>query len=190
MDGQTNQEQQKQTIDNETPAFVKEKILQAILLVEKYGWFFLFGVIVTMFLVYKLRPHYKRWKKKREEEEDLKKFDMNKAFEQQESVDAARNRMQELYNSKAEVHAEEQKKREEERRKELIEDWENHKMGKGYKSKLKNKTQKDDSSQPAGLSKPKKPLKPLRDNDYNPLTGGGGGSSYRPSSRGGRGGGG
>merc|ERR1712212_1047435 len=63
--------------------------------------------------------------------------------------------------------------------------------GKGYKPKSRNHvsstTESSDASPPPQL--PNRPRQRLRDDDYNPMTGGGGSGGYRPAPRGGSGGG-
>jgi hypothetical protein len=65
------------------------------------------------------------------------------------------------------------------KRDEKIEDWDRHRQGQGYRSKLKSQKAEDDSIDP---NNPKpKPKKRLFRPDYNPLTGSSSGPSYRPS---------
>ncbi|KAL4229266.1 hypothetical protein ACF0H5_012306 [Mactra antiquata] len=152
--------------------------------IEGYGWILLFGVIVLMFLKSKLSPAVNKYKRQLEETIESKKFDASKAQSRLEGMEAARRKMQEQLDAQAARHAEQMKKKEEEKRQQKIDDWEGHLEGKGYRSKYKVNEQAETTSK---LNKEKKST-PLRQSDYNPLTGGSDTCAWRPGQR--RGGGG
>lgn len=152
--------------------------------VQLYGWFILLGVIVCMYIKSKLSPTVEKFKKQAEDARAARDYDPLKAQEKMEAMEASRRRMQEKLDAQAARYAELQKIKEEEKRKEKIEDWEGHLEGKGYRSKYKVKEEEE-------KKKPLPKSKPLRQSDYNPLTGNSGDScSWRPARRGGGGGGG
>ncbi|XP_064618261.1 selenoprotein S-like [Liolophura sinensis] len=103
---------------------------------EQYGWFLLLGAILIYFFWGKLEQKFRQFQEK-QEEKNLKKYDSNTAQRRLESMAAARQRLQEKYDSEARVFAEHQRKKEEEKRKERIDDWDRHLEGKGYRNKFK-----------------------------------------------------
>lgn len=153
--------------------------------IQGYGWFILLGVIVCLYIKSKLAPSIEKFKQQAEDARAARDYDPTKAQQKLEAMEAARRRMQEQFDAQAARHAEKQKIKEEEKRKEKIEDWEGHLEGKGYRSKYKVKEDKEETKKVLPKSKP------LRQSDYNPLTGDSGGAcSWRPARRGGGGGGG
>lgn len=183
-----------ETLDNRSPAAVVALYSGVIQFLQQYGWFMLFGVIL-LFVIKQRLMHYlaTRPSRRSAEEQDLHRYDSETVLQRQEGFEASRRRLQEKMDADSARFAEEQKKREEEKRKQKIADWDNHLEGKGYRSKYKpqdasGSAGSSGSGSSGGSSQPKR--KPTyRPSDYNPLTGGGGGSSgYRPPAR--RGGGG
>ncbi|EDO34836.1 predicted protein [Nematostella vectensis] len=178
---------------NETPALVGNTLHFAITCLEKYGWFLVLGIVISAVIWSKVRPHWQRMMKKREQEKEIANFDPEKEAALQSKIEMSRLRWQEIQDAKAAKFAEEKKKAEEEKRKEVIEDWERHKQGKGYKSKKLANASTNETALAQGLLKGKKKpdeKKPLRPTDFNPLTGSSGRScSWRPTRRGGGGGG-
>lgn len=153
--------------------------------IQSYGWFLVLGVIVCLYIKNKLSPVVEKLKQQAEDAKAARDYEPSKAQEKLEAMEAARRRMQEKFDAQAAQHAEKQKIKEEEKRQQRLDDWEGHLQGKGYRSKYKVKEEKDE------LKKPVPKSKPLRQSDYNPLTGDSGGScSWRPARWGGGGGGG
>ncbi|XP_052804079.1 selenoprotein S-like [Mya arenaria] len=151
---------------------------------QAYGWILVFGVIVCLYLKSRLTPALQRYKENLQETIERKKFDPEQASSREAAREAARQRMQEQLDAQAARHAEQMKEKEEEKRKQKIQDWEGHLEGRGYRSKVKPKEEKD-------VPKPLKPgqkSKPLRSPDFNPLAGDGASCAWRPGQR--RGGGG
>lgn len=147
-----------------------------------YGWYIMFGSIALYFLIQKL-CQVKGVKRK----VSVSTEDPSVVVRRQEALEAARRRMQEELDAKAELYKDKQKQIEEEKRKQKIEMWESMQEGKSYKGKLKLNQDAGESSAAdlAARTKPKSDKKPLRGSDYNPLSGSGGGScSWRPGRRG------
>jgi len=151
-----------------------------------YGWFLLIGVAVCAFL----------WKKYVADQLSTyasstvnhataaavkKDDDANSVLARHEAMLAARQRMQEEQDRLSAIAKEEIAKREEEKRQQKIKEWELHQKGGGYRSKI-HQPEEQPSTSSSRLNK-SQPKKPLRQSDYNPLSGFGGGSSYRPSGR-------
>ncbi|XP_060551885.1 selenoprotein S-like [Ruditapes philippinarum] len=190
MDAQTQDETGESNVHpdrlvNENP--LSGPFYTVIEFIQSYGWIILFGLVVCLYIKSKLSPTVRKYKQKIEDTIESKKFDSSKAQSRLEAMDAARQRMQAQLDAQAARHAEQMKQKEEEKRKQKIEDWEGHTQGKGYRSKYKPKEEQSTSA--SSLKTDKK--KPLRSSDYNPLTGGDGGScAWRPGQRrGGAGGG-
>jgi len=165
---------------------------QSTTFLATYFWYL---VVLGLGLAYLWHTRIRDWLHARQQAREaaasriVRPEDLSRLVAHEERITAARLRLQEEYDLKLEKFKEEQAKKEEQKRKELIADWERHKEGKGYRSKTHA-----DETQEAAVSKAKldttKPKQRLRTDDYNPLMGGGGGSTYRPSARGGGGGGG
>jgi len=156
-----------------------------------YGWFLLIGIAVAVFVWQKYMAE--QWRTISALGQDQisvvkKNDDANAIMARHEAMLAARQRMQEEQHRLSAIAKEEMAKREEEKRRLQIEEWERHKKGGGYHSKSHVAEEKPSpSGTKLNKSQAKKPLRP---NDYNPLSGSGGGSNYRPSRRFGGGGGG
>lgn len=170
-------------LKNETPSFLTSNIQTIIGTVETYGWFILLGTILLVFLYNKYKPSLMKMKQQREEwkEEELNKKDPDRTLKIQLSMEEARLKLQQKVSADAEKKREVEAKREEEERRRKIEEWENHKLGRGYHNKTKstNTTEKEtgNNAQP----KSKKKNNTMR-SEFNALSGSGGGScSYRPS---------
>merc|ERR1711915_438426 len=104
-----------------------------------------------------------------------------------EAMDRARLRLQERYNVDAEDAAKKRDEKKKKKREQDIQDWENHKDGKGYKNRAEGKVDKEREAleQQARVKGKKGYTRP--DTGYSPLMGdfGGSGSRYRPTPRGG-----
>lgn len=196
MDAQTDEAGQPQAPDGDPQRIlINENPLSGYFqwgleFIQGYGWFLVLGVIVFLYFKSKLSPTIEKYRQQAEDARAKRNYDPGRAQEKLEAMEAARRRMQEQFDSQAARYAEQQKIKEEEKRQQKIEDWDGHLEGKGYRSKYKVKEDKTEEKKPLPKSKLPK-SKPLRQSDYNPLTGDSGAScSWRPASRGGGGGGG
>lgn len=151
-------------------------------------WLLLIIAIVLYKIWQRLRPgimeKYYTWQEERKEAEYAAHYHKNPDMFRQkmEAMDEARARMQERYDRDTEQWAAKQKEIEEKKRQQDIEDWENHKQGKGYKNRAHTGEDRErEALKQQAIVKGKKGFKP----EYNPLMGLGGGSGYRPSPRGG-----
>ncbi|XP_072049644.1 selenoprotein S-like [Amphiura filiformis] len=175
---------------NPTPHKVVDSASLAFEFLGAYGWYIILGLIALFYLKSKYSSRIQGWQQQRQQGDDLNRYDDATVLSRQEAMEKARQKMQEDHDARAAEHSVRQKQKEEEKRQQEIEDWENHRAGKGYKSKLKNKIIEEPLSSPGaegGVSRPRKKL--IRDN-YSPLMGAGGGSGFRPDRRGFGGGGG
>jgi len=150
-----------------------------------YGWFLLIGLAIGIFIWRKYgAAQWSQYAGTFSEGTAMaamkKDDDANTILARHEAMLAARQRMQEEQNRLSIIAKEEMAKREEEKRQQKIAEWELHKKGGGYRSK----THVPDEQAPSSSSKLNKPQnkKPLRQDDYSPLSGGGGGT-YRPTGR-------
>lgn len=168
---------------NQTPEFISSIFSNGLVILEQYGWLIVIGLLLLLYIVHKLKPTFNQLKQKAEDVRDAKKYDPDTAHQRLEKMEAARRRLQEEYDLKAAKFAEQQKIKEEEKRQQKIQDYEDRLAGKSGRSKFKTK----EEEVPTTINKPKgKPR--LRQSEFNPLMGGGGSSGYRPPQR--RGGGG
>lgn len=180
------------SLDNKAPAFLIQHYQTAVVFLQNYGWYIVLVVIILIILKNRLEPYLRRVSHQMEQQRELR-VDPDVAERRLEAMDAHRKRLQEEFDAKAARFAEEQKKKEEDRRKAKIEDWDRHLMGEGYRSR----TRQGEDREPSGDHgpTPRPPRRPTtrvyRPSDYNPLTGDDGGNAfYRPPRRGGAGGGG
>ncbi|KAM6980589.1 selenoprotein S [Aplochiton taeniatus] len=153
--------------------------------VAEYGWHLLFMAAGIYFLIQHLS---KRRAIQGNASSAAEEFQDPSVVERRvEALEASRRRMQEELDAKAALFRERKLQLEEEKRKQKIEIWESMKDGKSYKgnSKIKQSTT-EEATTSASVLKPKTDKKPLRNSDYNPLTGEGGGAScvWRPGRRG------
>jgi len=157
-------------------------------------WVLLLLAILLYKLWQKIRPgimdRYNQWQDARKEAEYAAQYHKNPdQFRQKmEAMDEARARLQDRYNQSTEEWVAKQRELEEKKRQQDIEDWENHREGKGYKNRANvGEDREREALRQQAAVKGKKGFKP----DYNPLMGmGGGGSGYRPAPRRGAAGGG
>lgn len=105
--------------------------------------FVLLIIGVAFYFLYqrKLKPYFTpRWeefKRRREEEAELAAIKKNPDIyrEKMEAMERARQRMQEQYDQAAREMQEKEAAKEEAKRQEKIQEWENFKEGKGYRNK-------------------------------------------------------
>ncbi|XP_017297405.1 selenoprotein S [Kryptolebias marmoratus] len=150
---------------------------------SQYGWY----LLAATFTVYLLIQHLRRTISRTsiQDQNPRTQQDASVVARRQESMEAARRKMQEELDAKAAIFKEKQKQQEEEKRRQKIEVWENMKQGKSCRGTAKTSEEASSPSSSSEVRKPKTDKKPLRSTDYNPLMGQGGGScSWRPGRRG------
>ncbi|XP_033117313.1 selenoprotein S-like [Anneissia japonica] len=165
---------------NETPETLVSGFNIVTEIIVSYGWYILLAVAALFYLRHKFQPQISQWQKEKSDRDYYIKYDTKTALKRQEGRERALMRMQEENDRKAKEIAEKQKQKEEQKRLEQVEEWENHKEGKSYRSKLYRP--KEEESTKASTAKKSKPKTTFRPTDFNPLMGGAGGG-YRPSSR-------
>lgn len=148
-----------------------------------YGWYLL---AVTAVLYLLIQYFYRRRSETlRNSPSPQTQQDASLVAQRQEAMEASRRKMQEELDAKAAMFKEKQKQQEEDKRRQKIEMWESMQQGKSYKGNAKVTQNAEEPGSSATPLKPKTEKKPLRNADYNPLTGQGGGScSWRPGRRG------
>jgi len=169
---------------NKSPELLVTGLDSIRLIVETYGWLILIAISVTIYLYQKYKPTYEKWRQKQEllKEEEKNKKNPELAYNVQLKMEESRRKLQEKVLTDYAVKKEKENILAEQKRLLKIEEWEKHKEGRGYHSKLKKPLEESTSVNAV------KSLKSNRKNDFrpefNPLGGGGGGSSgYRPSRR-------
>jgi len=176
-------EEPSQKLENATPETLTKLCFAVLHFFENYGWFILIGSILAVYLVTKLKPFINKWINQLQDYSSKKTDDPNQIFIQQEMMERSRQLMQEKVSRDAQKMKEKKLQHEAEKRRERIEDWDRHQLGKGYR--LKSKRPQDDSKPELPRTVKPKPKRVLRPNDYNPLMGHRSGSNYKPPSRGG-----
>ncbi|XP_054474274.1 selenoprotein S [Anoplopoma fimbria] len=152
-------------------------------LLSQYGWYLL---VVTV-LVYLLIQYLSRRRSSQSSSSSAQQTPQDVALvaKRQEAMEAARIKMQEELNAKADIFREKQRQQEEEKRRQKIEIWDSMQQGRSYKGTPKPSQTTEEASSSTTVLKPKSDKKPLRSADYNPLTGQGGSScTWRPGRRG------
>ncbi|XP_068457661.1 selenoprotein S [Clinocottus analis] len=152
-------------------------------LLSQYGWFLLLGAVG----VYLLMQHLSRRRGSQSASSSAQEPPQDAALvaKRQEGMEAARMKMQEELDAKAEVFREKQRQQEEEKRRQKIEIWDSMQQGRSYKGNAKPSQGSEEAGSSTTSSRPKTDKKPLRSADYNPLTGQGGSScAWRPGRRG------
>merc|ERR1719370_782357 len=130
-------------LQNETPQLLSTGVGLVVSVVESYGWFLLIGFLLVIFLYQKFRPSYEKWKREQNDrqEEELRKKNPDRSYAIQLSMEQARMKMQERVTVDAEAKRIRDAEIAEKKRLEKIQEWENHKQGKGYHSKSSKKSQ-------------------------------------------------
>ncbi|GAB6023137.1 hypothetical protein CHUAL_007220 [Chamberlinius hualienensis] len=147
-----------------------------------FAWAGLILAVCLYFLWTKfLKSKYNEWKLQRELRSESAEHhkDPDRSLKHLQGLEAARQRMQEAYDTRVAQHAEKTKQQEEAKRAEKINNWEQHQKGLGYH----NKSKPNEETIAASTTKPKT-KNSLRPKDYNPLMGSGGSSGYRSSRKG------
>jgi len=164
---------------NETPDFLIGAYQWGVMVIQSYGWFIVAAILLLIYLKKRFEPTLSAMHRRKEDQQYLN-IDPETARKRQEAMEQSRRRMQEEHDAKTALAKEQQKLREEQKRKEKIEDWDKHQRGGGYRSKIKSVDEEPSSSQ--GQPKPK-PKTTYRSDDYNPLTGTSSGATFRPPRR-------
>ncbi|XP_074640437.1 selenoprotein S-like [Tubulanus polymorphus] len=162
----------------------------AVILIKSYGWYIVLAVVAVAFLKNRYEHKFRNlmfWKRKKKNEG--LQYDADTALKRQEAMENTRRRWQEQHDAQAARFAEEQRKKEDEKRKDKIDDWDRHQRGEGYRSKVYKPKEEEPGTSTSQTVNPKKTKsKPLRKPEYNPLSGAGNdGFCYRPSRFGGGG---
>ncbi|KAL6112661.1 selenos [Pungitius sinensis] len=149
-------------------------------LLSQYGWY----LLAVSALLYLLILHLSKRRSSHSSTQPTLQ-DAALVARRQEAMEAARMKMQQELNAKAEIFREKQRQQEEEKRRQKIEIWESMQQGRSYRATTRSAPTTEEASASTAALKPKSNKKPLRSADYNPLTGQGGSScSWRPGRRG------
>jgi len=174
---------------NSNPDWLFNGVYAVIDVVQTNGWILLIVLIGLWFAKQKLEEYLKE--KRRRDGDAAHAKDPDELLDLQLRREDRIRRLQEQQDAAAALAAEKQQEKEDKERKERIQEYDDFLSGKGYKPKSRNNvsstTESSDASPPPQL--PNRPRQRLRDDDYNPMTGGGGSGGYRPAPRGGSGGG-
>ncbi|XP_040058977.1 selenoprotein S [Gasterosteus aculeatus] len=152
-------------------------------LLSQYGWY----LLAVTALLYLLIQHLSKRRSSQSSSSSTQPSLQDAALvaRRQEAMEAARMKMQQELDAKAEIFREKQRQQEEQKRRQKIEIWESMQQGKSYKATTRSSPTAEEASSSTTALKPKSDKKPLRSADYNPLTGQGGSScSWRPGRRG------
>jgi len=103
--------------------------------VEGNGYLCIIGVVVAYY-VYQKSVSYLEEKVKKNRNDVQSNLSPEEQMNRMEAVRRAREKLQAEVDKASAIEAEKIKEREERQRKEKIEDWERHKRGEGYKSKI------------------------------------------------------
>ncbi|KAK9543206.1 hypothetical protein VZT92_001001 [Zoarces viviparus] len=151
-------------------------------LLSQYGWYLLAVTVLVYLLIQHLSKRRSSQSSSSSPQQTLQ--DAALVAKRQEAMEAARIKMQEELDAKADIFREKQRQQEEEKRRQKIEVWDSMQQGRSYKGTAKPSQTTEEASSSTTV-KPKSDKKPLRSADYNPLTGQGGSSvSWRPGRRG------
>ncbi|XP_030045607.1 selenoprotein S-like [Microcaecilia unicolor] len=168
----------KPVLETEGITFLQQTVGSAL---ADYGWYIFFGGIATFLVIQRLVGSLRQ---RQSDAPEASAVDPAMVVKQQEAMAAARLRMQEELDAQAEKYKEKQRLLEEEKRRQKIEMWESLQEGKSYKG-TPRKTQELPAQASMSSTARKSEQKPLRRNDYSPLSGNSGGScSWRPGRRG------
>jgi len=147
-----------------------------------YGWYMLFIIIFGVVIWTNIRQYIFRFLSRLQNASSQPK-DPKTILSRSEAMERARLRMQEKYEQESHEKLIKIREREEQKRLDSVKDHDALKAGKSQSSTLRrnNPPTNESNSLPINKSTPKKPL---RQSDYNPLTGtSNSGARYRPTSR-------
>jgi len=172
-------------LKNPQSALLTHLFSEVCVLLQMYGWYIVFTIIFGIVIWTNIRHTFygllSRLQKKMSKNENNDPETIQKRLE---AMERARLRMQTNYEEQLQKKLIKIKEREEQKRLDAIHDHDQMKAGKSQSSTLRknNHSNRNDSS--ASVTGMNKHKKPLRDSDYNPLTGtSNSGPRYRPSSR-------
>lgn len=157
-------------LDQTSPSFLVEMWYQGTELVASYGWFLLAAGVLFICFWNRIQETVDKMNKKRDEKayEAKCKKDPDWVKAQQEGVEAARRKMQEQLNAKAQEYAAKMKEKEERKRAELL-----AKSDGGHVLGSSSEKDSSDTSKKKSLSQ----------SGYNPLWGSDNSRRYRPPRR-------
>lgn len=160
-------------LEQTSPAFLVEMWYQGTEFVASYGWYLLAAGVLLICFWNRIRDSVDKMIEKREEKayEAKCKKDPDLVKSQQEAMEAARRKMQEQLNIKAQEYAAKMKEKEEKKRAEILAkaDSGGHVLGNG--------------SEPNTTDRSKKEKESLHTTGYNPLWGSDNSRRYRPPRR-------
>ena len=173
-------------IKNPHSQFLADTFSSVCLFFESYGWYIIFAVILYIVIWTNIRDSvysiiYRL--QKRSSDKELK--DPQLVQSRLEAMERSRLKMQEKYELESKEKLEKIRQREEQKQMEAVRDHDALKAGKSQSSTLRRteSTITNDTNN-SSSSNTSKQRKPLRQTDYNPLTGtSNSGPRYRPSSR-------
>ncbi|CAH2062055.1 unnamed protein product, partial [Iphiclides podalirius] len=143
------------TENEKQSTFIYNPISFVLHFLASYGWYLVGGAAAILYLMYKLRPSYERWRQAREDAEYHKDPDV--ALARMQAIQLARERQQRLLEEASAKALRERMEREERKRAEAAE---------------KLRSLEENGGQRLGTG-----------DDYLPLSGGPSTSSYRPPKR-------
>lgn len=152
----------EEPVEPQSQNIVLQVVSSLLFIITNYGWHCLILSIACAFAWRKYSPSYHQWRRRKEEEQEAALYHKNPdlLLAKEAAIEKARQRLQEQYSKQSAEHAERQRLRDEEKKKEKV---------KAHEALVKGTT-----------SRPKTTFK----SDYNPLLGDGGSCSYRPARRG------
>ncbi|XP_071959631.1 selenoprotein S-like [Antedon mediterranea] len=178
--------QHPEKLVNETPESFVNGFNLVTEIVVSYGWYVILAVVVIFYLRHRFRSNISQLMKEKSDRDYYKKYDTKTALARQEGRQQALMRMQEENDIKAKELCEREMQKEEEKKLQRIEEWENHKQGKAYRSK--HYQPKEEEPVSTSQEKKPKPKSTFRPDDYNPLMGIARSNGFRPRQRSSRGG--
>ncbi|TNN75333.1 Selenoprotein S [Liparis tanakae] len=114
-------------------------------LLSQYGWYLLVGTVVVYLLIQYLSKRISSRSSSSSPEQTLQ--DAALVAKRQEGMEAARMKMQQELDAKAEIFKEKQRQQEEEKRRQKIEIWENHRRGRLINGRVQTKVGQEATSQ-------------------------------------------
>ncbi|XP_013788006.1 selenoprotein S-like [Limulus polyphemus] len=172
--------EEQKTDSNSDPEVLTSAFSSVWQMLQFYGWYLVFGVIVLSIIWTNFGPRLKQWLDKSQHEHQNHHKDPDLVLARQEALERARRQLQEQQDILAARHAEKMREREEEKRRDKIEKWEGLQQGQGRQiGQERQFTQPTDRERTRSSNSSESRLR----GNYNPLTGAGGGAGYRPSRR-------
>lgn len=106
-------------------------------------WMVFFLAVGLYFLYQKFKPEidarWTEWSEKRKEAAEIAEVKKNPDLyrAKMEAMELARRKLQEKYSAESAVALERMAEKEEEKKRQMVEEWENMQQGKGYRNKVK-----------------------------------------------------